>query len=189
MEAVITGVVDQYRIFRKHKEIFILIACILCFLLGLPCVTQNGAYVLNLFDYQSGGVSLLFLGFFETVTLAWIYGTDRFSLDIEKMIGRRPGVWWWFCWRFCSPAIMAGIFLFSISQWSGVSYNDYKYPPWAEFFGWVLALSSMLFIPGIAIWQLYRTPGTFMEVCVLKLTWGLLPESILYLLNTSIFIK
>lgn len=163
MEAVITGVVDEYRIFRKHKELFILIACILCFLLGLPCVMQNGAYVLNLFDYQSGGVSLLFLGFFETVTLAWIYGTDRFSLDIEKMIGRRPGVWWWLCWRFFSPAIMAGIFLFSISQWGGVSYNDYKYPPWAEFFGWVLALSSMLFIPGIAIWQLYKTPGTFME--------------------------
>ena len=177
MEAVITGVVDEYRIFRKHKEIFILITCILCFLLGLPCVTQSGAYVLNLFDYQSGGVSLLFLGFFETVTLAWIYGTDRFSLDIEKMIGRRPGVWWWFCWRFCSPAIMAGIFLFSISQWGGVSYNDYKYPPWAEFFGWVLALSSMLFIPGIAIWQLYRTPGTFLEVCMPKLTQGLLPES------------
>lgn len=163
MEAVITGVVDEYRIFRKHKELFILIACILCFLLGLPCVMQNGAFVLNLFDYQSGGVSLLFLGFFETVTLAWIYGTDRFSLDIEKMIGRRPGVWWWFCWRFCSPAIMAGIFLFSISQWGGVSYNNYIYPPWAEFFGWVLALSSMLFIPGIAIWQLYQTPGTFME--------------------------
>ena len=177
MEAVITGVVDEYRIFRKHKELFILIACILCFLLGLPCVMQNGAYVLNLFDYQSGGVSLLFLGFFETVTLAWIYGTDRFSLDIEKMIGRRPGVWWWLCWRFFSPAIMAGIFLFSISQWGGVSYNDYKYPPWAEFFGWVLALSSMLFIPGIAMWQLYKTPGTFMEVSVLELMEGLIPES------------
>lgn len=164
MEAVITGVVDEYRIFRRHKELFILVACILCFLLGLPCVTQGGAYVLNLFDYQSGGVSLLFLAFFETVTLAWIYGTDRFSLDIEKMIGRRPGAWWWFCWRFCAPLIMAGIFLFSVSQWGGISYGDYKYPPWAEFIGWLIALSSMLFIPGVAIYNLYMTPGTFMEV-------------------------
>ncbi|XP_058966080.2 sodium- and chloride-dependent GABA transporter 1-like [Pocillopora verrucosa] len=163
MEAVITGVVDEYRIFRRHKELFILVACILCFLLGLPCVTQGGAYVLNLFDYQSGGVSLLFLAFFETVTLAWIYGTDRFSLDIEKMIGRRPGAWWWFCWRFCAPLIMAGIFLFSVSQWGGISYGDYKYPPWAEFIGWLIALSSMLFIPGVAIYNLYMTPGTFME--------------------------
>lgn len=166
MEAVITGFVDEYRIFMKHKELFILIACTLCFLLGLSCTTQGGAYVLNLFDYQSGGVSLLFLAFFETVTLAWIYGTDRFALDIEKMIGHRPGAWWWFCWRFCAPAIMAAIFLFSISQWSGVTYNKYQYPPWAEFIGWLIALSSMLFIPGVAIWQLYRTPGTFMEVSV-----------------------
>lgn len=163
MEAVITGFVDEYRIFMKHKELFILIACTLCFLLGLSCTTQGGAYVLNLFDYQSGGVSLLFLAFFETVTLAWIYGTDRFALDIEKMIGHRPGAWWWFCWRFCAPAIMAAIFLFSISQWSGVTYNKYQYPPWAEFIGWLIALSSMLFIPGVAIWQLYHTSGTFVE--------------------------
>ncbi|KAK2574017.1 Sodium-dependent dopamine transporter [Acropora cervicornis] len=163
MEAVITGFVDEYRIFMKHKELFILIACTLCFLLGLSCTTQGGAYVLNLFDYQSGGVSLLFLAFFETVTLAWIYGTDRFALDIEKMIGHRPGAWWWFCWRFCAPAIMAAIFLFSISQWSGVTYNKYQYPQWAEFIGWLIALSSMLFIPGVAIWQLYHTPGTFVE--------------------------
>ena len=169
MEAVITGFVDEYHILRKRKELFILVACIICFLLGLPCVTQGGAYVLNLFDYQSGGVSLLFLAFFETVTLAWIYGTDKFALDIEKMIGSRPGPWWRFCWKFCAPAIMAGIFLYSTSQWAGVSYGDYKYPPWAEFIGWLLALSSMLLIPGVAIWQLYRTPGTFMEVSAPKL--------------------
>ena len=59
---------------------------------------------------------------------------------------------------------MAGIFLFSVSQWGGISYGDYKYPPWAEFFGWLIALSSMLFIPGVAIYNLYMTPGTFMEV-------------------------
>ena len=167
MEAVITGFTDEYSILRRRKELFTLAACILCFFLGLPCVTQGGTYVLNLFDYQSGGVSLLFLGFFETLTLAWIYGTDRFSQDIEKMIGRRPGVWWWFCWRFCVPSIMVGIFLFSLSQWSGVSFGTYKYPPWAEFIGWVLALASMLLVPGIAILKLYHTPGTFMEVCVL----------------------
>ena len=173
MEAVITGFVDEYHILRKRKELFILVACIICFLLGLPCVTQGGAYVLNLFDYQSGGVSLLFLAFFETVTLAWIYGTDKFALDIEKMIGCRPGPWWRFCWKFFAPAIMAGIFLYSTSQWAGVSYGDYKYPPWAEFIGWLLALSSMLLIPGVAIWQLYRTPGTFMEVSAPEL-WSVI---------------
>lgn len=126
--------------------------------------SQGGAYVLNLLDYQAGGVSLLFLAFFETFTLAWIYGTHRFSQDIEKMIGFQPGPWWWFCWRFCAPAIMAGIFIFSCIQWGGITYGKYQYPAWAEFFGWLIALSSMLCIPGVAIYQVYKTPGPILQV-------------------------
>lgn len=119
---------------------------------------------MNLFDYQSGGLSLLFLGFFETTALAWMYGTTRFSKDIEDMIGSRPGRWWKFTWKFCAPGVMLAIFLYSVSQWGGVSYGTYKYPPWAEFLGWVIALSSMLCIPGFAIYQIYYTPGSLMEV-------------------------
>ena len=120
--------------------------------------------MLNLFDYQSGGVSLLFLGFFESISLAWFYGTDKFSKNIENMTGCRPGNWWKFCWIFGSPVIMLGIFLFSLSQWSGVTYGKYRYPLWAEFVGWMFALSSILFIPAFAIYQLLTTPGNLMEV-------------------------
>lgn len=120
--------------------------------------------MLNLFDYQSGGVSLLFLGFFETFSLAWLYGVPRFSKDIADMIGSKPGRWWWFTWKICAPTVMIGIFFYSISQWSGITYGKYKYPGWAEFFGWVIALSSMLCIPGFAIYQIWNTPGTLYEV-------------------------
>lgn len=53
-----------------------------------------------------------------------------------------------------------GVFLFSIIQWSGVSLGDYKYPQWAEFCGWVLALASMLWIPGVAIYKIINSPGS-----------------------------
>ncbi|EDO31545.1 predicted protein [Nematostella vectensis] len=172
MEAVITGIIDEYPVCRKRKELFIAVACFLCFLLGITNVTQGGAYVLNLFDYQSGGVSLLFLGFFETVCLAWIYGADRFSKDIEDMVGSRPAAWWRFTWKFCAPTVMAGIFFYSIIFWQGVSYGSYKYPQWAEFFGWVIALSSMLFIPGNAIYMIWKTPGTLRE----RVTFLLKPD-------------
>ena len=62
---------------------------------------------------------------------------------------------------------MAGIFIFSCVQWSGISYGKYQYPAWAEFCGWLVALSSMLFIPGVAIYQLmYNSTGTLMEVII-----------------------
>ena len=45
-------------------------------------------------------------------------------------------------------------------QWDGISYGKYKYPGWAEFCGWVLALASMLWIPCVAIYTVVRSPGS-----------------------------
>ena len=58
------------------------------------------------------------------------------------------------------------IILANIFQWAGVSYNKVPYPGWAEFLGWVMALSSMLLIPGVALYEMWRTPGTLKEVRV-----------------------
>lgn len=44
-------------------------------------------------------------------------------------------------------------------------YNKtYEYPAWGEGIGWVLALSSMVMIPGYAIYAFLTTPGTLDEV-------------------------
>ena len=56
------------------------------------------------------------------------------------------------------------IIMANIIQWNGVSYNKKPYPGWAEFVGWVMALSSMSLIPGFAIYQLWKTPGSIKEV-------------------------
>lgn len=169
-EAVVTGLVDEYpRVLKKRKELFIAFLCFLCFLLGIPMVMQGGMYVLNLYNWQSGGVSLLFLALFEVVTVAWGYGADRFAKDIETMIGYKIWPWWPIAWKFCTPVVILGVFLFSVIQWSGVTYDSYQYPDWAEFCGWVLALASMLWIPGVAIYKIVTTPGSslFQRLCFL----------------------
>ena len=35
-----------------------------------------------------------------------ISGVDRFSDDIEEMIGQRPGLYWRLCWKFVSPCFL-----------------------------------------------------------------------------------
>ena len=62
----------------------------------------------------------------------------------------------------------------NVIQWNGVSYNKRPYPGWAELLGWVMALSSMLLIPGFAFHQLWKTPGTLREVTVLSIVVCLL---------------
>lgn len=52
-----------------------------------------------------------------------------------------------------------GVFIFSIYSWKGVKYGKYQYPPTAEFFGWLLALASMLWIPCMAIYMVAKAPG------------------------------
>lgn len=69
---------------------------------------QGGAYVLNLFNTQSGGISLLFLAFFEVITISWGYGSDRFVNDIERMVGRKILPCWAFAWKYLSPAVILG---------------------------------------------------------------------------------
>lgn len=60
--------------------------------------------------------------------------------------------------------IPLGLFIFSLYSWKGVTYGDYQYPPTAELFGWLLALTSMLWIPGVAVYQVFKAPGsTFCE--------------------------
>ena len=48
----------------------------------------------------------------------------------------------------------------SLVQWSGISYNDVPYPGFAEFFGWMLAIASMIMVPIFALIQFYQSKGT-----------------------------
>ena len=125
---------------------------------------QGGAYVLNLFDWQAGGVSLLFLAFFESICIGWLYGTDRLFDNIEFMTGHRPHMWWSLCWKIFSPAVILALFLFSLVEWKGISYGKYKYPDWAEAVGWMLALSSMVCIPLGLLAGIWNGKGSLRQV-------------------------
>jgi hypothetical protein len=40
----------------------------------------------------------------------------------------------------------------------------YRYPTWANIFGWMIAASSCICIPIVAIYHLCKAKGTFLEV-------------------------
>ena len=68
---------------------------------------------------------------------------------------------------------MFGMCIYSYSE---LTYNRvYVYPRWAIVFGWMLACSSVTFIPIVAIWKFVRAKGTFKEVSI-RHTEGADPE-------------
>lgn len=59
------------------------------------------------------------------------------------------------------------IFVFQIVQYKPLKYgSSYEYPTWAEIVGVCLSLSSMVWIPGYALYYVIITPGSFKEVNV-----------------------
>ena len=45
-----------------------------------------------------------------------------------------------------------------------MKYGDYDYPKWAEIMGLCISFSSMVWVPGYAIYYVLSQPGTMLEV-------------------------
>ncbi|CAH0550554.1 unnamed protein product [Brassicogethes aeneus] len=173
LECVITGLMDEFSTFFKEKkyarEIFTLGIIIASFSVALVNVTPGGIYMFNLFDTYSAGISLLCSALFEAIAVSWFYGLDRFTQDVEAMLGWKPGLYWRVCWKFISPTFIICVVMFGLLYHEPLKYNDYLYPDWAEWVGWGLALSSIMMIPFVAIFQLLKQKGSFKErvaICI-----------------------
>jgi len=68
-------------------------------------------YLVTFFQIYGTGISILFVVFVEAVGVCWIYGVDRFSSDVEKMIGHKPNIFWRTCWNYITPVFLLVSFL------------------------------------------------------------------------------
>ncbi|XP_051920298.1 sodium-dependent noradrenaline transporter [Hippocampus zosterae] len=172
MEAVITGLTDDYKFLKRNRKLFTFATAFGTFLFALLCVTNGGIYVLTLLDKYAAGTSILFAVLIEAIGVSWFYGVDRFSEDIERMMGFKPGLYWRLCWKFVSPAFLLFVVIASTVTSSGLKYDDYVFPHWSNVLGWGVAMSSMLFVPVYAVYKFCSVPGTFRE----KIAYCITPE-------------
>ncbi|XP_021366765.1 sodium- and chloride-dependent creatine transporter 1-like isoform X2 [Mizuhopecten yessoensis] len=165
VETVIAAVMDMFpNLVRRGSRRMLLMAvyCFLSFLVGLPLVSRGGMYIFQLFDYYAAsGMVLLWVVFWEVVAIAWVFGADRFYDAIEMMIGSRINPYLYFCWKYLSPVLCMGLLLSQLVEFRPLTYNKtYVYPDWAQAFGIMLALSSMLCIPVYGLFKMAITDGS-----------------------------
>ncbi|XP_070117930.1 sodium-dependent noradrenaline transporter isoform X2 [Equus caballus] len=173
MEAVITGLADDFQVLKRHRKLFTFGVSFGTFLLALFCITKGGIYVLTLLDTFAAGTSILFAVLMEAIGVSWFYGVDRFSNDIQQMMGFKPGLYWRLCWKFVSPAFLLFVVVVSIINFKPLTYDDYVFPLWANWVGWGIALSSMALVPAYIIYKFIRTRGSLQE----RLAYGITPEN------------
>ena len=154
----------------KRKEFLVLGVCGVAFLLGIPNLMQGGIYVFTLLDNYTAIVALMFLAFFEIVTVCWLYGGCQLSRNVKSMTGKSPSLYFLVCWLACAPILVGIILLFSIINYEPAKYGTYTYPPWADGLGWLVSLCSMICIPAGAIHTLCTFEGTLIQRVKLSLT-------------------
>ncbi|XP_031416774.1 sodium-dependent neutral amino acid transporter B(0)AT2-like [Clupea harengus] len=166
MEGILTPLYDNFTTLRKRKTAFTVFACTLGFLIGLLFTQRCGNYFVAMFDDYSATLPLIIVVVFETISVAWVYGADRFLDDIEKMLHWRPPVVYKYLWKYVCLFAMVGLLSASIIRMilTRPTYKAYQqdiaseisleYPDWALS---VLSLLIVIATLPVPVCFLYHT--------------------------------
>ncbi|XP_061758321.1 sodium-dependent neutral amino acid transporter SLC6A17 isoform X2 [Nerophis ophidion] len=160
MTGITTPILDAFKV---RKEILCVVCCVIAFLLGLLFVQRSGNYFVTMFDDYSAGLPLTVVVILENISVAWIYGTKRFMQDLEDMLGFRPYSFYYYMWRYVSPAVLVVLIVATVIEMaiSPAGYNAWveaegserfhSYPPWALGMAYSLIVLAMLPLPLVFI--------------------------------------
>ncbi|XP_068442323.1 sodium- and chloride-dependent betaine transporter-like [Clinocottus analis] len=163
VESMATAITDLFpRQLRRRggRELLTLGIAVVCFLLGLPLISEGGVFLFQLIDnYGVSGVSLLFIASFETIVIAWVYGADRFYDNIEDMIGYPPFPVLKYCWLFITPLICGVTLMYELANVGGLMVYGYEIGVSGSILGSLLIITPLMCIPVFIFVTLCKNPN------------------------------
>uniref|UniRef100_A0A3B5L0S0 Uncharacterized protein n=1 Tax=Xiphophorus couchianus TaxID=32473 RepID=A0A3B5L0S0_9TELE len=104
MEGILAPLRDRFA-----SVILTVASCAAGFLIGLLFTQRCGNYFVTMFDDYSATLPLIIVVVFETFSVSWLYGADRFLDDMEAMLGWRPSVLYKYLWKYVCLLAMLGL--------------------------------------------------------------------------------
>ncbi|XP_051905916.1 sodium-dependent neutral amino acid transporter B(0)AT2 isoform X1 [Hippocampus zosterae] len=152
MQGILTPLMDNFPPLGRHRTLLTVFSCALGFLLGLLFTQRSGNYFVAMFDDYSATLPLVIVVIFETISVSWVYGTDRFLDDIEDMLKWRPPVVYKYLWKYVCLLAMIGLLAASLLR---MVFKRPTYTAWnestasemtLEYPGWALAVIVLLIV-------------------------------------------
>ncbi|KAA8584963.1 hypothetical protein FQN60_003657 [Etheostoma spectabile] len=152
MQGILTPLMDNFSLLGRNRTLLTVSSCALGFLIGLLFTQRSGNYFVTMFDDYSATLPLVIVVIFETISVAWVYGTDRFLDDIEVMLKWRPPVLYKYLWKYVCLLAMVGLLAASLLR---MVFKRPTYTAWnqttasemtLEYPGWALAMIILLIV-------------------------------------------
>ncbi|XP_060076525.1 sodium-dependent proline transporter-like [Ylistrum balloti] len=158
VESLISAVMDQFPALRPKRVLIQGIGCILWFLLGLILCTQGGMYVFLAIDWYVA-LSIPLFAFTECIIVGWIYGAERFSRDVELMLGRGIPVLVRISICFIAPSMLLVITICTLTTYKAPTYGAYQFPSYITIYGFFLGFLPLVPVVFRAITAICHTNG------------------------------
>ncbi|XP_046870609.1 sodium-dependent neutral amino acid transporter B(0)AT2-like [Hypomesus transpacificus] len=151
MEGILAPLTDNFKTLSNNKTKLTVFGCVTGFLFGLVFTQRCGNYFVMMLDDYSATLPLIIVVVFETFSVSWLYGADRFLNDIEKMLGWRPHVVYKYLWKYVCLLAMLGLLAASLvtmvisrptyTAWNHTTATEVtlEYPDWA-----IVVLSGLI---------------------------------------------
>ncbi|CAF1258043.1 unnamed protein product [Rotaria sordida] len=150
----ITALMEFFPSYAKRRSLLVVITCTIYYLVSLPFACPGGIYLFELFQEYTANISLVFIGFFEVITVTYIYGFNRFMNDVKMMLGRRAAQYYLFV-TLCITAPLLALII-TVTNIIGTrpltidaagGFPHYEFPRWSTILGWFIFVCCILPIP------------------------------------------
>ena len=139
IEAISNGVKDKFGISRKKLNFII---CFLGFILGLFLTGGNGIYWIEIMDHFISNFALIFIGLFECIVFAYIFGGEKIRKYVNEISEIKVGKWWSLMLKLVSPIILIMLAMASIIEIFAKGYENF--PTYCLFIGMLIVIAGIV---------------------------------------------
>ncbi|RUS88668.1 hypothetical protein EGW08_003563, partial [Elysia chlorotica] len=101
---------------KKQRVWFVVSLCSVATILGFTLMVQAGFNVVNVLDRYLSGLPQFFTSGLVVIAFAWVYGVNRFSGDVSRMINAEVGWWWRALWGCVTPCLLLILIIVSLAS-------------------------------------------------------------------------